>query len=315
MAIEILHPGMATMLQDNGRYRWQHLGVPVCGAMDRFSHQLANALVGNHEDMATLEITLLGPRLRFLRRAVVVLTGADLSPQLDEQAVEMQRPFVVPAGGILRFGPRRQGARCYLAVKGGFSIPEIMGSQSTCHAGQFGGLAGRNLQKGDRLAFRWPLHNISNLRTPLSVPDIFPVAEQSIDFIAGKHWNRLTETSQQKFLTQIFTVSQHSDRMGYRLDGESLTLREPAEIYSEPVSRGTIQLPNNGMPIILMADSQTTGGYPKIGHITATDMSFLAQSLPGMRFRFRQVSLHNAQYQSQQRRKWIAKISAHGTGC
>jgi len=311
MAVEVLYPGMATMLQDSGRYRWQHLGVPVCGAMDRFSHQLANALVGNGEDTATLEITLLGPRLRFLRRAVVVLTGADLSPQLDDQAVEMQRPFVVPAGGILSFGQRRQGARCYLAIKGGFLIPDSMGSQSTCHVGQFGGLAGRNLQKGDCLTFGWPLHNISNLRVPLSVPNIFPIADQTINFIAGKHWNMLTELAQTHFLTQLFRISPQSDRMGYRLDGEYLALREPINMYSEPVSSGTIQLPADGMPIILMADSQTTGGYPKIGHVTSTDMSLLAQSLPGMSFRFRQVSLHSAQSQAQKRRNWIAQITAH----
>lgn len=166
MAIEILHPGLATALHDSGRYGWQHFGVPISGAMDLFSHQLANRLAGNSDDPATLEMTLQGARLHFLRRAVIVLTGADLSPMLDGEPVEMLRPLTVPAGAVLSFGARRRGARCYLAIKGGFAAPEIMGSQSTCSGSAFGGYGGRYLKKviGWRSAGRyiisaghWPL--------------------------------------------------------------------------------------------------------------------------------------------------------------
>ncbi len=310
MAIEILHPGLASALHDSGRYRWQQFGVPVCGAMDLFSHQLANRLAGNSDDPATLEMTLQGAKLRFLRRAVIVLTGADLSPALDGEAIEMLKPLSVPAGSVLSFGARRKGARCYLAVKGGFAQTEVMGSQSTCLAGSFGGFSGRRLQKGDRLAFGWPLHNISRLRAPFGVPDIFPQPLQTLRFIPGKHWNLLTESAKKQFINSVYTVSQNSNRMGYRLLGETLSLTEPANIYSEAVSCGTVQLPADGMPIILMADSQTTGGYPKIAHIAAIDLPYLAQSLPGAQYTFQQISLHTAQQLSWQRQQWLEKISA-----
>lgn len=310
MAIEILHPGLASALYDSGRYRWQQFGVPVCGVMDLFSHQLANRLAGNSDDPATLEMTLQGPKLRFLRRAVIVLTGADLSPTLDGEPVEMLRPLSVPAGSILSFGARRKGARCYLAVKGGFAQPEVMGSQSTCLAATFGGYSGRNLQKGDRLNFRWPLHNISRLRAPFGMPDIFPQPQQILRFIPGKHWNLLTEEAKKQFINGEFTVSQNSNRMGYRLQGEKLSLLQPANIYSEAVSCGTVQLPADGLPIILMADSQTTGGYPKIAHIAAIDLPYLAQSLPGAQYSFQQISLHTAQQLSWQRQQWLEKIPA-----
>ncbi|GAA0474234.1 MULTISPECIES: biotin-dependent carboxyltransferase family protein [Tatumella] len=308
MAIEILHPGLATALHDSGRYGWQHFGVPISGAMDLFSHQLANRLAGNSDDPATLEMTLQGARLHFLRRAVIVLTGADLSPMLDGEPVEMLRPLTVPAGAVLSFGARRRGARCYLAIKGGFAAPEIMGSQSTCSGSAFGGYGGRYLKKGDRLAFRWPLHNISRSLAPFGLPDIFPQPLQVLRFIPGKHWDRLTGEAKQRFTDSVFTVSPYSDRMGYRLQGEALTLSQPADIYSEAVSRGTVQLPADGLPIILLADSQTTGGYPKIAHIATMDLPYLAQALPGAQFCFRQISLHTAQQLAYQRQQWLEKI-------
>lgn len=308
MAIEILHPGLASSLQDSGRYHWQHFGVPVCGSMDLFSHRLANALAGNQGDPATLEMTLQGAKLRFLRRAVIVLSGADFSPCIDDKPVAMLCPLTVPAGAILSFGSHRKGARCYLAIKGGFSAPEVMGSQSTSQGAGFGGHHGRRLKKGDVLAFNWPLHNTSNLRLPFGMPDIFPAHRQALRFIPGKHWNLLTDKEKHQFTHQTFILSQHSDRMGYRLEGEPLALSSSAEIYSEAVSRGTVQLPAGGAPIILMADSQTTGGYPKIAHIAAVDMPYLAQSLPGTEFTFKEISLYNAQLYSAQRQCWLKKI-------
>ena len=310
MAIEILHPGLASSLQDSGRYHWQHLGVPVCGAMDLFSHRLANALAGNTGDPATLEMTLQGAKIRFLRHAVIVLSGADLSPCIDDKPVPMLSPLQVPAGAILSFGHRRTGARCYLAVKGGFAAPEVMGSQSTSQGAGFGGYHGRRLQKGDVLNFRWPFHNISNLRLPFGIPDIFPQQRQVLRFIPGKHWKLLSDKEKNQFCHQTFSLSQHSDRMGYRLAGEPLVLSSAEEIYSEAVGRGTVQLPAGGEPIILMADSQTTGGYPKIAHIASIDMPYLAQALPGAEFTFQEISLYNAQLYSIQRQRWLNKILA-----
>ncbi|WP_313687346.1 biotin-dependent carboxyltransferase family protein [Pantoea sp.] len=305
MSLEVLHPGMASSLQDEGRYGYQQAGVPVCGAMDRYSHRLANLLVGNQHDCASLEITLLGPRLRFWRRAVIALCGADLSPHIDGQPVPMQQAISVPAGAVLGFGQRRQGARAYLAVHGGFHVSLTMNSHSTCLMAQFGGFAGRYLRQGDHLVTRSAFANATPRVLPFNAPALFPREQQPIRLMAGRHWQQLSADMQQRFLAAVYRIGQDSNRMGYRLEGAAITREHARELASEAVDYGTVQLPPDGQPIILMADAQTTGGYPKIAHVASVDLPRLAQMLPGDEIQFRLISVDQAQQLAIERAAWL----------
>src|SRR5690606_6867180 len=151
MSVTVLRPGLFSSFQDLGRHGYQHLGMPVGGAMDQRAHQLANLIAGNDRDMATLEVTLVGPTLRFDAAACIALAGADLSPKINDTPAPMGRPLVMRAGDVLSFGPRRSGVRCYIAWHGGMALPEVLGSQSTYLRGKLGGFQGRALQKGDVL--------------------------------------------------------------------------------------------------------------------------------------------------------------------
>lgn len=307
MALEVINPGIATSLQDCGRYGFQQIGVPVCGAMDRYSHQLANALAGNQQDRATLEITLSGPTLRFTRRVVIAICGADLSPLLDQQPINMQQAIKVAAGSVLSFGRRLRGARAYLAVSGGFAVKPQMNSQSTCLGAQFGGADGRYLQKGDRLAINSCFHNAPPRVLPFGAPEVLST-QQPIRVVVGRHWQAFSQQTQQQFLQSAYQIGKDSNRMGYRLQGEALLTEQGGDILSEAVDSGTIQIPPDGQPIVLMADSQTTGGYPKIANVASVDLSRLAQMLPGDSVRFSLISLEQAQRLAFERDNWLQKL-------
>lgn len=308
MSLEVINPGIATSLQDCGRYGFQQIGVPVCGAMDRYSHQLANALAGNQLDRATLEMTLSGPTLRFTRRAVIAICGADLSPLLDQQPVTMQRAIKVAAGSVLSFGRRLRGARAYLAVSGGFAVKPQMNSQSTCLSAQFGGAQGRYLQKGDRLVINSTFHNAPPRVLPFGAPNILASPQQPIRVVMGRHWQAFSQQTQQLFLNSAYLIGKDSNRMGYRLQGEALLAEQGGDILSEAVDSGTIQIPADGQPIILMADSQTTGGYPKIANVASVDLSRLAQMMPGDSVHFSLISLEQAQKLAFERDNWLQKL-------
>jgi urea carboxylase len=320
MTITVLKPGAFSQLQDRGRYGYQRFGVVVGGAMDEWSHRVANALVGNVTDEATLEITLTGPTLRFEKRATIAVCGADLSPQVDgpggNQALPHGRPVLVEAGSQLRFGARVAGARAYLAVRGGLDVPVVMGSRSTYVRGGFGGLEGRALRTGDVLRLGGGALDGGAAEAPdaqsrastlaaltmtvLPTPLVAPVAEvapiQTIRIIAGRHWDRFTAQARALLLESSFRIGSQSDRMGYRLQGPVLTRVEgEAEMISEPVTFGTIQVPPDGMPIILMADRQTAGGYPKLANVASVDLRVLAQMAAPQVLRFALISLADAQ--------------------
>jgi antagonist of KipI len=334
MSITVLKPGAFSQLQDRGRYGYQRFGVVVGGAMDEWSHRVANALVGNVADEATLEITLTGPTLRFEQRATIAVCGADLSPQVDgpggNQALPHGRPVLVEAGSRLRFGSRIAGARAYLAVRGGFDVPVVMGSRSTYIRGGFGGLDGRTLRAGDVLrlgggglegrapeggaagtvgasgtagaadvqsrASSLAALTMTVLPTPLVMPVVEVAPIQTIRIIAGRHWSRFTAQARALFVESSFRIGSQSDRMGYRLQGPVLTRVEgQAEMISEPVTFGTIQVPPDGMPIILMADRQTAGGYPKIANVASADLRVLAQMAAPQELRFELISLADSQ--------------------
>jgi antagonist of KipI len=289
--------------QDLGRSGYQHLGIPVNGVMDERAHRLANALVGNLPSYATLEITLMGPVLRFHHDAVIALSGADLGGQLDGQPLPPDQAAAVSAGSELSFGKRRSGLRAYLAVRGGFAFDPVMGSASTYTRGGYGGHAGRPLKKGDMLETgpsvqSGQLARLGQLARSLSTAfddDVGLPPEAPIRVTPGREWHYFSSRARQALETGPYRISPQSDRMGYRLEGEKLELTAPREVISEAVGFGSIQVPADGQPIILMADRQTTGGYPKIAHVCAVDLPRLAQTMPGETLRLTVVDLGTAQ--------------------
>jgi antagonist of KipI len=332
MTITVLKPGALSQIQDLGRYGYQRYGVVVGGAMDEWAHRMANALVGNDESEASLEITLTGPTLRFDTPARIAVCGADLSARVDgaggTHVLPYGRPVDVAAGSQLRFGARVAGVRAYLAVAGGFDVPLVMGSRSTYVRGGYGGLEGRALRKGDVLAVRaspapampggtsgstsgstsrgraGDAENAASTLASLTLtvpasPVIVPVpqaaAVQTIRITAGRHWDVFTAEARRLLLATEFRVGAQSDRMGYRLEGPELARARPIEMISESVTFGTIQVPPDGKPIILMADRQTTGGYPKIASVAGVDLCILAQMTAPEALRFTLITLAEAQ--------------------
>lgn len=295
--IEVRQGGAQSQLQDLGRHGHQHLGVPVGGAMDTDAHQRANRLVGHRSDEATLEMVLVGPSLWFSSAARIAITGADLSPTLAGQAVPLNVAVNLPAGAVLAFGARVAGMRSYLAVQGGFDVPRVMGSRSTYIRGGFGGHQGRALRRGDRLAIgRAPAAaELPTLAPAPHLPQPGPDALHRLRVVWGEHWALFTEAAQQLLCTATFRISHQSDRMGYRLTGPALARPAAGELISEAVTFGTVQVPPDGQPIVLMAERQSTGGYPKIGHVISADLPLLAQLGPDQALRFEPVALAAAQ--------------------
>ena len=310
MSIEVLKPGPLSSLQDLGRTGVQRFGVIASGVMDEWSHRLANLLAGNGADEASLEITLMGPSLLFHQDALIAIVGADLSPRIGEQPVPMAEPVRVAAGSRLDFGRRVVGCRTYLAVHGGFTVPPVMGSRSTYLRAGFGGLQGRALRKGDRLPIAPDAVGSFDLpdAQTLSVPPHPALHERAIRVIQGQQWTRFSDQAQARFFESPFVVNQNSDRMGYRLDGPGLALAAPLEMISEAVGVGTVQVPPDGQPIVLMADRQTTGGYPKIASVASVDLPLVAQRVPGETLRFAPVTLDEAQALYLERERDFARI-------
>ncbi|MEW6341172.1 MAG: biotin-dependent carboxyltransferase family protein [Paraburkholderia sp.] len=303
MSIEVVKPGALSTFQDLGRTGYQHLGIPVNGVMDERAHRLANALVGNLPSSATLEITLMGPALRFHEEAVIAISGADLGAQLNGQPLAIGQMVAVAQGGELSFGKRSLGMRAYLAVRGGFACEPVMRSASTYTRGGYGGHAGRPLKKGDLLAIgpaarSSKLAKLSQAARSLSTAfddDVVSAPDAPIRVIPGREWSCFSARAREALNGTPYRISPQSDRMGYRLEGEKLELTAPREVISEAVGFGSIQVPADGQPIILMADRQTTGGYPKIGHVCAVDLPRLAQTMPGETIRLQVVDLGTAQ--------------------
>jgi len=312
----VLKPGMLSTFQDLGRTGWQHLGVPVGGAMDARAHRLANLLVGNDEYTATLEVTLLGPQLRFEAPACFALAGADLTATLNGQAAALHRPLMARAGDVLAWGPRRQGVRAYLAVHGGWQLDAVMGSCATNLRSGFGGWQGRALAKGDvvPLGTTFAAEKIDLLSDALwqeriYLPGTLGLApRRNLRIVPGPHWAAFTTESQRALQQHPYRIGAASDRMGYRLEGTQLTLNKPLQIISEGIGAGTMQVPADGAPIILMADRQTTGGYPKMAHVASVDLAQLAQLAPGEHVRFEIITLDAAQSLYAQRQAAFARI-------
>ncbi|WP_407830505.1 5-oxoprolinase subunit C family protein [Verminephrobacter eiseniae] len=298
MMIEVLKPGALSSFQDLGRSGYQHQGIPVCGVMDERAHRLACMLVGNGAGEATLEVTLIGPALQFHCPAIIAVCGADLGATIGARALPLARPVAVAAGEQLCFGKRVSGLRAYLAVAGGYALQPVLGSTSTYLRGGFGGAQGRALQKGDWIALRQTQKTAvpaPKARLPLFPGDIQRPPGAPLRIVPGREWAAFAPRARQAMSTQTFRVSPRSDRMGYRLEGPALHLSQPLELASEAVSFGSIQVPPDGLPIVLMADRQTTGGYPRIANLATVDLPLLAQTMAGESLRFEWVTLGQAQ--------------------
>jgi len=312
MSLSFIKPGLLTTVQDLGRPGYQKDGIIVSGAMDARALRVANLLVGNDEDAAGLEITLLGPRIRFETDQLLALTGAHLSPTLNGQPVGLNRPVWVRAGTELAFGAPVAGSRTYLAVAGGVAVAPVLGSRSTYLRAGFGGLHGRALHAGDVLptgalsaAGQQLLRHLRHGASPSGWgqakwtpgPDVCPKPARHpiIRAIRGPEYEDFSPGSQQDFWQQPFTVTAEADRMGYRLQGPPLERRSAIELLSSAVAFGTVQVPAGGQPIVLLADHQTTGGYPRIAQVITADFSALAQVAPGQVIRFEEVALAEAQ--------------------
>jgi biotin-dependent carboxylase-like uncharacterized protein len=277
-------PGLVTTVQDLGRWGYQAVGVPVAGAMDTESHRVANGLVGNDAEAATLEITLAGPTLEATAQVLIAVAGADLDVTVGGRT--LPPPFVtpLPAGAVVAFGRRHAGARAYLAVAGGIDTPLVLGSRSADLRGGFPGLAGRALRAGDRLPIGHARGRPLDLaRAPLCRRPVRG-GGAALRVLPGPHADR--EGLFHRLCAGAFGISPRSDRMGYRLEGRTLAAPPSGDLVSMPTATGTVQVLPDGTPILLMADRQTTGGYAQAAVVIAADLPVAAQLAPGDRVRF-----------------------------
>jgi len=297
MSVHFQSKGILTTVQDLGRVGFGHFGINPSGAMDRTAARLINVLLGNDETEAVLEIHFPAPVLQFDEPATIALGGADFAAYLNEKPIENWRPVRVEKGDVLEFRHRNFGARIYLSVRGGFQIPEWLDSRSTNLSAKIGGFDGRAFQKNDRLFFKQRTTNYE-LRTNYRIStSVLPFYSRfpTVRVVASAEWENLSEESRETFLSNSFSIRRESDRMGFRLEGENLNLTEKIELLSSAVNFGTIQLLPDGQLIILMADHQTTGGYPRVGSVATIDLPLLAQLNPGDTVNFYLISINEAE--------------------
>ena len=277
-SLRVIRPGMLTTVQDLGRWGHQESGVPVAGPMDWYSHRRANRLAGNPDSAAALEVTLLGPELESDSDIVCAVAGAEFVLTVGGAAVEADRAFVAPAGVRVRFGARRAGTRATLAVRGGFDVPQTLGSRATSLVSRMGPFGGRALAAGDVLPIGQPVQGAGR---PAGRAMKLPAGGARLRVLLGPHDAMFTPGAVATLLGSRFTVTPQSNRMGYRLEGPPLRHMGPADILSDATPVGSLQVPASGQPILLMADRQTTGGYPKIATVISADLPLAGQLAPG----------------------------------
>ena len=302
MSITILKPGIMSSLQDLGRWGFQQFGVPIGGAMDKVSAALANIICGNDENEAVIEMTLHGTSIMFNEAAFCTIVGGGCNAYIDDVELPFNRLLWIPAFSIIKTTASIQGCRSYLAVSGGFNVKKVLGSASTYAPSGIGGTNGRNLITGDMLAFKREqvlqtepnLHMLPNgvgISHWHTADLISPTADiATVHAIKGPEFDLFNRLSQENIFNSEFTISSQSNRMGYRLGGKKFTLEHKTEMVSTAVTAGIVQVTHEGDPIILMADAQTTGGYPRITRVCSADISLLAQSRPGVKIRFKEIS-------------------------
>ena len=291
--IKINKAGLFTTIQDQGRWGYQQFGMTVAGAMDHFSMRVANMLVGNKEDEAILECTFLGPEIEFDCDEIISITGANMNPRINGEPALMWTSIKVNPGDILTFSGVVSGLRAYIAFSRGLDVPVIMGSKSTFIRGNLGGLNGRKLQDKDEIEL-----GEGHLRTTGSYlsKELIPIYEKEsiVRVVMGPQDDYFTEEAIETFLNSTYKVTSEADRMGYRLDGPKIEHKAGADIISDGIVFGSIQVPGHGSPIIMMGDRQTTGGYTKIATVITPDLNLLAQMGPGWSVNFKRITVEES---------------------
>ncbi len=304
MSIVIIKPGMLDTMQDLGRNGQGYFGINPGGVMDPFAAQMANMLTGNDIHEAVMEIHYPGPQILFERDALISITGADFTAGLNDEPLPSWQPVLIRKNTVLQFPIQQKGARAYLAVHGGFKIEPWLNSYSTNLKAGMGGWKGRRLEKSDEVFFRETAVCVSTLFTTENNfqvlrwrPDVSQIYRnpEEVCFITGNEWWDLTASAKDQLARAEFTIHPSSDRMGYLLRGDLLYLQEKKEMVSCAVDFGTMQLLPNGQLVVLMADHQTMGGYPRVGHVISAHLPKLAQLNPGNPVRFKPVGIETAE--------------------
>lgn len=293
MAFKVIKPGMLALLQDLGRYGYQHLGVTQGGPMDELAFRWGNALLDNKPNAAQIEITFGQFALEAQASTSIALTGADLGATLNDQSIMPWQTYAIKKGDVLAFHQPRFGLRAYLAVKGGLVATPVLGSVATVMRERLGGLSGKGdkLAQGDLLPFHSTTHHQASHVPYLARPNY---DQEVLDVVTGYQYERFSGLDRARFFSSDYTLSPHCDRMGYRLNGSAIGQDQPG-IISEGIAYGAIQVPNDGQPIVLLNDRQTIGGYPKIGCITHLSGALLAQKKPGDTITFQYLSVDQAE--------------------
>ena len=314
MSIKIIKPGLCSTIQDLGRIGFRSSGIGPGGVMDFFAATVANHLVGNDEKQAVIEMHFPAAEILFKTNALISVAGANFDAHINDAAIEMHQPFFVQKNSILSFKKNISGARVYLATNRTMEVENWLGSYSTHLKVKAGGFKGRLLQKDDTIETAAYTAKINSNKISVSPTIIASVYNNKniIRCIAGPEWDLVSASSQNIFTENTFTITSQSDRMGYRLAGENLSLQNTTELISSPVSFGSIQLLPNGQLIILMADHQTTGGYPRIACVIAADLPKLAQLPINSPVHFETVSIEQAEEMLISLHQTLAEIK---TGC
>lgn len=316
MSMKIRNPGAMTTVQDLGRFGYMNKGFSVSGAVDTFSMRLANALVGNALGEAVLEATIMGPEILFEAPGVIALTGADMAPKLNRVPCPMNQAVAVHTGDILSFGFAKSGCRAYIAVAGGMGIESVLGSKSTNLKCGLGGFHGRALRTGDCIPFFQKAETLSHMekryyepgKEPFRAPDSkdgIPVLRA----VKGPQEEYFTEKGLRTLTEAVYTVTNDSNRMACKLSGEPIEFVSSGDIISDGIVTGSIQVSSNGMPIVMLADHQTTGGYAKIGTVISVDIPVIGQRKPGEKVRFAFVTVEEAQRLYMQEKKLLESLS------
>jgi antagonist of KipI len=321
--ITVLKPGLLSTIQDEGRPGHRAFGMPVSGALDAEAYAVANLLAGNAAGAAAVEMTLLGGAFRFDIDAFVAITGAEMQPALDGAPLRSWSSFPVRAGSVLSFSGAPTGCRCYLAIHGGIDVPPILGSRSTYTRARVGGLDGRALRAGDVLPVgirgggRAPALRTRTDGPACQLPeDLTPRygGELRIRVVLGPQDDRFPADAVATFLGSAYTVSNRNDRMAYQLDGPTIRHARGADIVSDAMIPGSVQVPGRGLPIVMMADCPTVGGYTKIATAISADLPRLAQARAGDTVRFEQCTLEAAVDALAERRAWLHAVAQAAKG-
>lgn len=307
MNISVMTAGMLTTLQDGGRKGYQASGFSVSGCMDKESMQIANMLVNNQLDEAVLEMQYLGGTFCFEGETYVALAGADMEPELNGIRVANYFAIKVKAGDVLTCHRAVSGRFGYLAVAGGFDVPDVLGSKSTNLKCKIGGFQGRALQSGDTLLVKQETDWLLNEYLKETEPIVFDQSVQ-LHVIEGPQEEMFTDKGLQDFYSATYQVTDQSDRMGYRLDGIPVEAKNGVDIISDGIVEGAVQVPSSGLPMILLADRQTTGGYAKIGTVISVDLPKFVQCMPGSSIHFERISTADAVELYQKQEKRIKKL-------